>query len=99
MQYTGRSGHDRLFHLQALGCVITELVTHKHVSDRVPGSSFGRNQGAVAQAVAEVGIKDSALGGLCRLMLESEPARRPTGERTFTLRHSLIPTSPAGRQV
>jgi hypothetical protein len=66
-------------HTQALGCIITELVTHKHVVDRVPGSAFSRNQGAVAQAVAEVGIRDPALGILCRLLLEVDPEKRPSG--------------------
>jgi len=62
----------------ALGCIITELVTHKLVGDRVGDDTFGRSLGAVAQAVAEVAIKDSALGSLARTLLEVDKAKRPT---------------------
>jgi len=62
----------------ALGCILTELVTQKLTSERTPGEFFGKSQGAVAQAVAEVTIKDTMLGKLCRNLLEMEPAKRPT---------------------
>jgi serine/threonine protein kinase len=67
----------------SLGCVITELVTGKHVSDRAPGSTFARNQGAVAQAIAEVGIKDTDLGDLVRILFEADCDKRPTAHEVL----------------
>ena len=67
----------------ALGCILTELVTQKLVSERAPGETFGKSQGAVAQAVAEVTIKDTTLGKLCRNLLEIDPAKRPSAAETL----------------
>lgn len=73
---TGKAGiKDDIW---ALGCIITELVTSKHVTDRAPGSTFARNQGAVAQAIAEVAIKDPDMGDLVHLLLEKDSAKRPS---------------------
>jgi len=70
----------------ALGCVLTELVTQKMVSERGSGEPFGKSQGAVAQAVAEVTIKDTKLGKFCRVLLEIDPCKRPTASETL-LKH------------
>jgi serine/threonine protein kinase len=70
----------------ALGCVLTELVTQKMVSERGSGEPFSKSQGAVSQAVAEVTIKDTKLGKFCRVLLEIDPCRRPSASETL-LKH------------
>jgi len=67
----------------ALGCILTELVTQKNVAERAPGETFGKSQGAVAQAVAEVTIKETRLGKLCLVLLEADPTKRPSAAETL----------------
>ena len=67
----------------ALGCVLTELVTFKMTSERGAGEIFGQSQGTVAQAVAEVMIKNAKMGKLCRVLLEIDPAKRPTSSEVL----------------
>jgi len=85
----------------ALGCVITELVTQKLVGDRVAAGDrtpFNRNSGAVAQAVGETCIKAPELGELCVLLLDEEPARRPSSSEALwklLKGRSAVPPRPA----
>jgi len=60
----------------ALGCILTELVTPKITSERAPDETFGKSQGAVALAVAEITNKETKLGKMCLVLLEADPKVR-----------------------
>eukprot|EP00960_Hanusia_phi_P045360 757182-Hanusia_phi.AAC.4 len=62
----------------AVGCILSELVTVKRISDRLNNNvPFALSQGTITQTIGEVTMKHEPLGALAEFLLEYDASKRP----------------------